>query len=83
MDKGGGSVYVPVADQVGTIWALADSSAALANSYAYDAFGVDGGASEAVPNRYRFGTKGLDDWTRVSTISLPGNTTRRRPSRTL
>ena len=28
MDKAAGSVYVPVADQVGTIWDLADSSAA-------------------------------------------------------
>ena len=64
MDKSD-TPYVPVSDQVGTIWNLADSSAALADSYTYDAFGVNRGASESVANRYRFGTKRLDDRTRV------------------
>jgi RHS repeat-associated protein len=60
VDKAAGSAYVPVADQVGTIWDLADSSAGKANSYAYDAFGVDRSVSESVTNRCRFGTKRLD-----------------------
>ncbi len=60
MDKAAGSVYVPVADQVGTIWDLADSSAAAADSYEYDAFGVGRSVSESLPDRYRFGTKRHD-----------------------
>jgi YD repeat-containing protein len=53
MDKSG-TPYVPVSDQPGTTWDLLDSSAAKANSYAYDAFGVARSVSEAVSNLYRF-----------------------------
>ena len=60
MDKGGGSTYVPISDQVGTVWVLLDSTGAVANSYSYDAFGVGGGVTETIANRYRFGTKRLD-----------------------
>jgi hypothetical protein len=56
-----GSVYVPIADQVGTTWALLDESGDKVNSYGYDAFGVGRSASETVPNLYRFGTK-RDSW---------------------
>jgi RHS repeat-associated protein len=56
-----GTSYVPLADQVGTVWDLVDPTAALGNSYTYDAFGVGRSASEAVSNRYRFGAKRLDD----------------------
>ena len=59
LDKSG-TAYVPVSDQVGTIWDLLNSSAGVANSYEYDAFGVDRGVDETVTNRYRFGTKRLD-----------------------
>jgi len=59
MDKSG-TPYVPVSDQVGTTWNLVNSTAAKANSYAYDAFGVARSASETVSNLYRFGTKRLD-----------------------
>jgi RHS repeat-associated protein len=58
MDKSG-TAYVPVSDQVGTVWNLTDPSAAKANSYAYDAFGVGRITVEAVGNRYRFGMKRL------------------------
>ena len=51
---------MPVADQVGTIWGWPNTSAAKANAYQYDAFGVGRAESETVPNRYRFGTKRLD-----------------------
>jgi len=59
MDKSG-TAYVPTADQVGTIWDLLDTSATKANSYSFDAFGVGRTASEAVCNKYRFGTKRRD-----------------------
>jgi RHS repeat-associated protein len=55
-----GSVYVPIADQVGTTWALLDESGDKVNSYGYDAFGVGRSASETVGNLYRFDTKRLD-----------------------
>jgi len=60
MDKSG-TAYVPVSDQVGTVWNLVDSSAAKANSYTYDAFGVGRSVSEDVFNVYRFGTKRLGE----------------------
>ena len=60
INKADGTVYAPVSDTVGTIWGLMDSSAAAANRYTYDAFGVTRSVSEAVPNRYRYGTKRLD-----------------------
>ncbi|MFO8006569.1 MAG: RHS repeat-associated core domain-containing protein, partial [Candidatus Brocadiia bacterium] len=60
-----GTVYVPAADQVGTVWNLLDGSAAVANSYEYDAFGVGRAAGETAPNRYRFGTKRLDEDTEL------------------
>ncbi|MFO7955871.1 MAG: RHS repeat-associated core domain-containing protein, partial [Candidatus Brocadiia bacterium] len=60
-----GTVYVPAADQVGTVWSLLDGSAAVANSYEYDAFGVGRAASETFGNRYRFGTKRLDEDTEL------------------
>jgi RHS repeat-associated protein len=59
MDKSG-TPYVPVSDQPGTTWNLLDASAAKANSYTYDAYGVARGTSDTVPNKYRFGTKPLD-----------------------
>ncbi len=59
MDKSG-TPYVPVSDQVGTVWDVLDSGASKVNYYEYDAFGVSRGATEAVANRYRFGTKRLD-----------------------
>jgi len=59
MDKSG-TPYVPVSDQVGTVWNLLDGNAAKANSYTYDAFGVGRSTSETISNRYRFGTKRLD-----------------------
>ncbi len=55
-----GNAYVPEADQVGTITKILDSSASVANSYAYDAFGVARSASEAFLNPYRFAGKPLD-----------------------
>jgi len=59
MDKSG-TPYVPVSDQVGTVWNLLNSSAAKANSYTYDAFGVGRSTSETISNLYRFGTKRLE-----------------------
>ncbi len=61
MDKGASGVYVPISDQVGTVWPLLDSTGAVVNTYSYDAFGVGGATTEAVSNLYRFGTKRLDD----------------------
>jgi YD repeat-containing protein len=54
MDKSTGSVYVPIADHVGTIWDLLNSSASVADAYSYDAFGVGRTESETTPNLYRF-----------------------------
>jgi RHS repeat-associated protein len=59
IDKGAGGAFVPIADQVGTIWNLIDDSAAVANSYVYDAFGGGRGMVEAIPSLFRFGTKRL------------------------
>ncbi len=53
MDKGG-TPYVPVSDQPGTVWNLLDDTASKANAYGYDAFGVGRSASETVANAYRF-----------------------------
>jgi len=53
MDKSG-TIYVPTSDQVGTVSNLLDASAAKANSYTYDAFGVRRHVNELVPNMYRF-----------------------------
>jgi len=54
------SSYVPVADQVGTVWKVVSSGAAAANSYQYDAFGVTRSVSETVSNPFRFAGKPLD-----------------------
>ena len=56
---------MPVSDQVGTVWRLLDSDIGVANSYEYDAFGVDRGADETLTYLYRFGTKRLDASTDV------------------
>jgi len=58
--ESGRGEYVPVPDQVGTIWRAVDSSASVANSYAFDAFGVSRSASEAFSNPFRFAGKPLD-----------------------
>jgi len=55
-----GVSYVPDADQVGTLWQVLDGSGNLANSYAYDAFGVSRSVTEAVANPFRYGGKPLD-----------------------
>ena len=60
MDKGAAGVYVPISDQVGTIWDLLNPGASKANDYGYDAFGVGRSVSESLPDRYRFGTKRHD-----------------------
>jgi RHS repeat-associated protein len=54
-----GTVYVPTADEMGTIWNLLGASADKADTYTYDAFGVNLDATEAASNQYRFGTKRL------------------------
>ncbi|MFO7955869.1 MAG: RHS repeat-associated core domain-containing protein [Candidatus Brocadiia bacterium] len=65
IESAAGDAYVPTADQVGTVWNLLDGSAAVANSYEYDAFGIGRAASETFANRYRFGTKRLDEDTEL------------------
>ena len=60
MESADGDNYVPDADQVGTIWKVLDTSAAVANSYAYDAFGVARSITEAFPSPFRFAGKHLD-----------------------
>jgi RHS repeat-associated protein len=58
--ESGGSQYVPVADQVGTVWKVLSSGTATANSYLYDAFGVSRAVSESFTNPFRFAGKPLD-----------------------
>jgi RHS repeat-associated protein len=55
-----GDPYVPEADQVGTLWKLLDASAAAANAYRYDAYGVPRSVSESFTNPFRFAGKPLD-----------------------
>ena len=58
-----GSLYVPMVDEVGTVWRLYDHREHEANWYLYEAFGEPRYASEEVSNRYRFGGKRLDEGT--------------------
>jgi RHS repeat-associated protein len=61
MMQASAKTYVPEADQVGTLWQVFDSSAAVANAYQYDAFGVGRAASESFDNPFRFAGKHLDE----------------------
>ena len=54
------SSYVPVADQVGTVWKVVSGAGSAANSYQYDAFGVSRSVSESFTNPFRFAGKHLD-----------------------
>lgn len=60
IESSAGDAYTPVADQVGTLWKLIDSTAAVANTYSYDAFGVPRSATETFTYPYRFAGKPLD-----------------------
>jgi RHS repeat-associated protein len=54
------SQYVPVADQLGTLWNVLSPTASIANSYTYDAFGVNRSVSETVTNPFRFAGKPIE-----------------------